>query len=111
MIEAAAAEVAECEMSEINVAEVPCATLRFIAALSLPEKCKFKTERPAVGVLDVACRVPPFGLKFGMGEEVAWEFVTIAGQRSTVRRIERREDRKKKGCAEGATLHGQPRRD
>src|SRR5258707_8259294 len=110
MIETAAVEIAEREMSEINIPEVPCATLRLIAARSLPKKCKFKTERPAVGGLDVAGRVPPFGLKFRMDEKVSWKFIAIARQGNAIWRVERRREHEEQRRAEGSILHERPQR-
>src|SRR5438552_2856631 len=64
----------------------------------------------AYGGLDVACRVPPFGLKFGMGEKVAGKFIAITRQGKAIRRVQRRKDRQEQRRAEGSTPHARPQR-
>src|SRR5438876_2016720 len=110
MIVVAAVEIAQCQVSEVNVADIPGVVLRFVAARSLPEKCKFKTEGSAVGGLDVAGRVPPFGLKLGMSKKVPWKFIAITRQGKAIWRVERRKEREEQRRAEGPTLHARPQR-
>src|SRR5256885_4754270 len=111
VIKAAAVEVAQSQVGQIDVADIPCAAPRFVAADGLPEKSQLKTEGPAVGGLHVAGCVPPLGLKFRTSEKIAWKFIAIAGQRDTLGRVNGREDREKERSAEGSTLHERPRRD
>jgi len=76
-----AVEVADGEMSEVDVTQVPGGGLRGNAADTLTEESQLETELFAFGGLQIAGVIPPLGLVVGMIEEVAREFEAVARER------------------------------
>src|SRR5713101_1786536 len=81
MKESLSIEIADREVREIDVADIPCTHVRGIAVYAFTEKSEFEAELAAVRGLQISRVVPPFGLVIGMGEIIAREFVTVAGPR------------------------------
>src|ERR1700741_3390110 len=76
-----AVEVADGEMSQVNVAQVPGGGFRGIPGDALAEESQLEPELFAVGGLQIAGVIPPLGLVVGVIEEVARECETVAGER------------------------------
>src|SRR5262249_41377857 len=70
VVKLAAVEIAQCQMCQIEIFDVPRAAFRFASIDRLTEKSKLKAEGMPIGGLHIPSRVPPFCLKFGMGEKV-----------------------------------------
>ena len=84
VIETLAVEVAQSEMGEVEIADVPSGILNGISGDGLAEKSEFESEAMAVGGLEIARVIPPLGLKIRMTEMIAGKFETIAGKRCVV---------------------------
>ena len=87
--EAAPLQVAEREVGEVDVADLPRrrrGRQAFRAAVGdrLPEERQLEAEGPAVAGPQVPRVVPPLGAELGVAEVVAGEFEAVAGQRQPV---------------------------
>ena len=80
MIERSSIEIAQGQMREIKIADVPQRCVRRITIECLTEKCELEAKTMAIGGPYVAGVVPPFGLEIGMAEVIARKFIAIAGQ-------------------------------
>src|SRR5260370_34728973 len=78
MIKLFAIQIAQCEMREVEILNVPGRSLRRIAADGLPEECQFESETPPVRRFQIPSVVPPLGLKVRMIEMIARKFVTVS---------------------------------
>jgi hypothetical protein len=83
MIKVSARKIAEREMRDVNVPNVPGSRCG-LAAYRLPEKSKLEAEAVAIRGGEIAGVIPPLGLEGGMGEVVAGEGVMITGKRDAV---------------------------
>src|SRR5262249_19083256 len=86
LIKTAAVQVAQSQMSEVQIADVPTRRVCQATADALAKKCQLETEAMAVRGTQVAGVIPPFRLKVGMIEMIAWKFVVIVWQRRSISR-------------------------
>jgi hypothetical protein len=82
-------EIAECEMCEVDVVDIPRGLLHRIAGDGLAEKGKFEAEAVTACGFEIAGVVPPLGLEGRMSEIVARECVAITGEGEPVRVVTR----------------------
>jgi hypothetical protein len=73
-------EIAESQMGQVEILNVPRGRLRTITIHRLAKTTQFEAEEMAVSRREIARVIPPLRLKIGMVEMVARELVMIAGQ-------------------------------
>src|SRR5258706_4440581 len=73
-----AIEIAQREMSEVEILHLPGRDLLGIAADGLPEESQFESKPPAVSRFQISGVVPPLGLKIRMIEMIARKFVLVS---------------------------------
>src|SRR5256885_7027233 len=74
-------EIAHCEVRQVKIPHIPSRSLGRVSSDAFTKKRKLETKRAAVCRLQMSGVVPPLGLIVGMAEVIAWELVTIAGER------------------------------
>ncbi len=78
VIKLPAIEIAQREMSEVEILHLPGRDLLGIAADGLPEESQFESKPPAVSRFQISGVVPPLGLKIRMIEMIARKFVPVS---------------------------------
>src|SRR5437764_14926850 len=74
-------EIAHCEVRQVKIPHIPSRSHGRVSSDAFTKKRKLETNRAAVCRLQMSGVVPPLGLIVGMAEAIAWELVTIAGER------------------------------
>jgi len=78
MIKLTAIEITYSQVSQVQIVNIPRRRFSGITINCLTEKRQFKAEAMTIRCSEIACVVPPLGLKIVMVEMVAREFVMIA---------------------------------
>src|SRR5580704_14736247 len=94
MEEAAAIDIAKCQVRHPNVADIPHAGRRGVAIGTLAEERQLKSESPSLRGVQISSVVPPLGLEFRMIEMVAGKLVMKTGKRDSIGSLARPEKRK-----------------
>src|ERR1700730_12672520 len=74
----AAIQIAQCQMSQINVSHIPRIVLGGFALRAAPEKCQFKSKTAAIFSFYVPRVVPPLSLEVRMIKVIARKFIAVA---------------------------------
>src|SRR2546430_17674671 len=111
MINLPAVEIAQSEMGEIDIPQLPGSRLRRIAANSLPEESQLKSKPVAIRRFQISSVVPPFGLIVRMIEVIAREFVAVSRQGGSGLSGKRLQQQKRDSDTSELTPHVRPRRD
>ena len=84
MVELAAADIAQCQMSHERIRRGPVGGFLRFASQRFAEKREFEAEFVAIGRPQISGVIPPLGLKIGMVEIIAGKFVMVAGDGAAI---------------------------
>ncbi len=84
-------------MREVEVVDSPGGGVGgIVLVLTLAEEDEFEAVAMAVGGMEIAGVIPPFGAEIRVLEMIARELVMVAGERLAVGRVQRRETAEEK---------------